>query len=343
MCDSCTSRAAEEQDRRSRGVARVRLPTGEVVEVAAPATLMEARLRFELSALARTRAPLAAKAPASTLFTLLQGLLQTPLPYLRASEAPRYASMLADLAQFRVRARGVGAGRERTVAELPIADLDFAAHEWVGHYLHTAPDSLMPSYALATCEFLSSHIYGTTLRSDRDDRFGLARAELTPLVTVDERDWKRGFRFAQETSFKRDFTATSARGLVVVARVPAGTHLEVGDPPTRLAEAGSAVYFVLDRCHLSSAIDDYPDVAVADADAPRFDLDADFEFYGALLGAGPRLLDADRDVTPPDPFDTRVPHRGRLPGRWFEAVLRRTMMGEPLALADRTAVPKWGV
>jgi hypothetical protein len=331
--DACAEAHAQAQRLLGQERAEVRLVDGRVEEVRAPRIHMRARLRFEVEP---SRLPLARTAPCSHLFDALQGLLREPPEYVRWEDAQRHASMIVELARFVPEMSPWGQRARGPVAEMPLDRLGFAASDWVRSYLLDAPHPLMCSFALATCEFIVAHAFGTTLFG-RDDE----TAELVALV-ADNPASHRPFPALDGSSFKREVTSKNVGGLIAVVRVPAGARLETTQHESRpLCSTGDAFYFAIERCHLSSGVMDVDEARAHEEARPRFDIDDRFEFRGAVLGARGAPLGADVVHKFPGRFDYGDVWRANIPARWIESVVRRSTDGSPADLTDRLAVPPW--
>jgi hypothetical protein len=267
------------------------------------------------------------------------GALRDGPPYLPRADAARHATMVRELFAFQPDA--IAPRKKRSVAALPVAELDWAVGRWVDSFLGRGAGPLLVSYALDAAGLLAAFAYGA--RTYEGEAFRVVG------LLEGESDAGRGFRCLHDARLKKDVSERAVKGALTIARVPDGVC--VPETPRHVAlDPGDEFVFVLDRCHLSQAIfDESPEVELGGPPPPFQWTQFVFDGHVLMTDAGDGRL---RPWLPGEElvprrwgrfgaFDGRLDLRTRLHGRWLTHEVR---LGErdPFAGAERTPGPNWG-
>lgn len=266
------------------------------------------------------------------------GALRDGLPYLPQADVARHATMVRELATFRPDVMAPKKGK--SVADLPVAELEWAVGRWVDSFLSGEPGPLLVSYALDTAELLSVFAHGAlTYEGDPFRVIGLLGGEDGA---------GRGLACLRDPRRKKDVSGRAVKGAITIARVPDGAY--VPETPRHVAlSPGDEFAYVLDRCHLSQAFFEESPEGELGGPPPPFEWTR-FVFDGHVLmteGGDGRLRPwlAGEELVPRrwgrfGTFDASCDLRTKLHGRWLTHEVRIRREGSAIE-AERIPAPNW--
>lgn len=166
-----------------------------------------------------------------------------------------------------------------SVKDLPIRLIGGYLERWVRVFQGESYHPMLPTYALATCEFINSHISGSYQHLPGDDIVSLW--EIKPWVNFSERENGCVMRFVYDKTFKKNFTEQSAH-LLLACELPAGVEITFPSLRDDIIVKG-AFDFHMKRCYLSESFYDYSDGQIQGLNEPKFDVLSRFKLPGEIV------------------------------------------------------------
>jgi len=235
--------------------------------------------------------------------------------YLRKDYSPWILWLLRHFKAFEMDRRDVHA----KVADLPIRDLGFALPRWIMHFFSQSENPLMPTFALATAEYIDRHCFGYTNYSTNRPEWMIKR-----LLNEDARGLPRReeFYFLNDRSFKKNFTERMGE-IVLKIKAPTGCYLE-GEPHFSLLGERARLtdfVFITKRCYLSSNFYDYySHFEIHEPKKPEFDLFEGLRLPGLAISGKPES---------PGEYPC---FKSEVPLHWVYGIVKGSLESDPEAL-----------
>lgn len=322
VCLGCQRRSREQAE----STRTWRSPGGEIVQRQVASVNVTSRVVFDISGPGIQRFPLASRS--GPFLEALLGLCYTDPPYVRAQDAPRYASLLDSLMTFRLSdARWNDNAAPVAVQDVPLSYLGLAIRCWIRSFFGEEHHPLMASYALDTACFIDAHAGGKYFSGRKS-----MPAEIPPMVEVRDRPI---VNCVNDPKFKKEMTDGNIGGVVVLAEIK-GSVAELLGP-------GAKCYLQVQRCHLSTKWDDYHAILAKDDEPKEYDIAEALWFQGRMLmrGTNPPLSAREasfHDCIAASPSECE--HEGVqivFPVRWITHAVRE----QPDQNYELLPVPKW--
>ncbi len=211
---------------------------------------------------------------------LLQ-LCKTPPEYVHPQDASRYEILLRLLKRFEFpdfenflpgKVRNLIVGNTTIDRMCRVALL-----QWVKNYLRSSNDvyPLMAHYALDAAMFVLKHVRGHIGYGQGNEIFRVKGM-------VKDAETLQNFEPLETRSFKRDFTL-NAGGVIAKGTVPEGANISSQTYKEPSYKEGDSFWFRVERCHLSSGIEDHYVYTTAESPERNYDINEEFKFFGHLL------------------------------------------------------------
>jgi len=129
---------------------------------------------------------------------------------------------------------------------------------------------------------------------------------------------RESFLSLDHATLKREITQYFS-GMFVSLRIPHGSRIKSRVSKSVVAEPGVA-YFEIQRCHLSSGVQDVNVLEVEEENPPKHDVSDEFKLRGGLCSEKfiERLMKEDGDTSA---YEGHPYHFVEIPCRWITAIL----------------------
>ncbi len=172
-----------------------------------------------------------------------------------------------------------------SIVQIPIAYISACLEAWVWSFFDENYHPLIPSFALATCQFIDRHLSGYRANRIANDHI---KWEIDPWLEGDSDTvfYGRRIEFLNNLTFKRNFTERTGP-LYILCKLPENAALKIsGISSGEINIVGPADFdIIVTRCYLSqshSYFYSFPcDVQVSNE--TKFNILSDAKFPGSIL------------------------------------------------------------
>jgi len=295
LCDKCNQLEKQEANRHKQNIHVFQGPNGPF-EKKLPYISNSSSFVFSSSP-----TNLTLETSCEELIYYLLSLLTDKPEYIRPSDIRWLSAMLIHLLETKIDYKNHWNENITSISNLPIKRIASYLETWVWSFFKDNWHPLLPSFALATCQFIDAHLFGF-----------YERANSTQYTSWKIKPWFQGKEnrnfndrkiwFLNDKQFKKEFTEKMGY-LTVACTIPNGSLLTL---PSYISPdvSGPANFDIeMKRCYLSTSTSDPIFCSGKESDNSLFDIFSDFEFTGDILSINGEKLHRN--------------HLGaRIPARW---------------------------
>lgn len=215
----------------------------------------------------------------------LLSLLTKEPDYVLKSDIRWLSAMLVHLLEADINCKYLPNGMASSIAKVPVTHIDNYLEEWIWSFFKQDYHPLIPSFALATCQFIDKHLFGYRSEQANDNKIAW---KIEPWLEGDFNTnfYSKRIRFLDDPTFKKNFTERTGH-LYVSCKLPENTTLKIPAPASKKIDVHGSANFDLNvtRCYLSQRPSDPYSIFcnVQSLNEAPFDIFEDAKFTGYIL------------------------------------------------------------